>query len=181
MLPYLNAATIIAMKSEHEEILDLVDENDQVIGKKSRADIYNEGLTNFRVVNVFIKNSKGELWIPRRTAHKKLFPLYLDMSAAGHVESGETYEEAAKKEVAEEINVDFDAVPTKYLGKCSPKEHGVSSYGAVYEITLDEAPDYNPDDFVEYYWLTPEALLKKIEEGEKAKSDIPILLTEFYL
>jgi len=74
-----------------DEYLDLVDLQDSVIGRKLRSEVYAEHLSNFRVVNAFVLNSKGELWIPRRTADKRIFPLCLDMSVGGHVESGESY------------------------------------------------------------------------------------------
>ena len=75
-----------------DEFLDLVDENDNVIGQKRWSEVYAEHFSNFRVVNAFVINSKGEIWIPRRSAHKRIFPLCLDMSMGGHVESGESYE-----------------------------------------------------------------------------------------
>ena len=81
----------------HDEMLDLVDENDCVIGTARRSEVYAKELRNIRVVNAFVINSKGELWIPRRTAHKRSYPSCLDMSMGGHVESGETYEEAVSK------------------------------------------------------------------------------------
>ena len=68
---------------EQDEYLDLVDENDVVIGRKLRSEVHAEKLKNYRAVNLFIVNSKGELWIPRRTAHKQLYPLGLDFSCAG--------------------------------------------------------------------------------------------------
>ena len=79
------------MPNHTEEILDLVDDNDNVIGSKPRSEIYTEGLHNFRVVNAFVINSKGKIWVPRRAADKRLFPLSLDMSMGGHVETGESY------------------------------------------------------------------------------------------
>lgn len=66
-----------------DEYLDLVDPDDKVIGRKKRSEIYAEHNTNFRVVNLFIVNSKGEIWFPRRTEHKRIFPLCLDMSMGG--------------------------------------------------------------------------------------------------
>ena len=81
-----------------DEYLDLVDENDNVIGKEKRSIVYSKGLNNFRVVNLFIVNSEGKIWIPRRGPHKRIFPSALDMSMGGHVDSGETYEQAFKRE-----------------------------------------------------------------------------------
>jgi isopentenyldiphosphate isomerase len=163
-----------------DEYLDLVDADDNVIGKILRSEAYAKDLSNFRVVNAFVINSNGELWIPRRTANKRIFPLCLDMSAAGHVESGESYEESLKREVKEELNIDLDVVPFKLLGTLQPKD-GVSAYMKVYEIRTDEAPDFNKDDFTEYFWLKPEDVIKRIESGDKSKDDLSKLVKAFYL
>lgn len=163
-----------------DEYLDLVDENDNVIGKKLRSEIYAENLSNYRVINVFIVNSKGKIWIPRRIASKKIFPLCLDMSVGGHVKSGETYEDALKHETKDEINIDINKIPYKFLGKLTPRENNVSSFMKVYEIRLDKLPDYNKNDYFEYFWLTPKELLKRISEGEKTKEDLPKLVRYFY-
>jgi isopentenyl-diphosphate delta-isomerase len=163
-----------------DEFLDLVDDNDVVIGRKLRSEVYAEGLSNFRVVNVFIINSKGELWVPRRTASKKIFPLCLDASMGGHVESGETYENALRREIREELNIDLDAIKYVLLGNLNKRESGVSCFMKVYEIKMDEAPEYNEIDFIEYFWLKPEEVLRLIDGGEKSKSDLPKMIREFY-
>lgn len=164
----------------NDEYLDLVDEHDRVIGKKLRSEVCAEGLSNFRVVNAFIVNSKGELWIPRRTASKRIFPLCLDMSMGGHVESGETYEESFKRELMEELNIDADKTPWKFLGHLSPQKDKVSAFMNVYKIVSDEAPKFNKEDFTEYFWLTPGELLERINEGEKTKGDLSTLINRFF-
>lgn len=163
-----------------DEILDLVDENDNIIGQKPRSEIYAEHLSNFRVVNAFIVNSKGEIWIPRRAAHKRIVPLGLDMSMGGHVASGETYEQALKRETAEELNIDTDKVEIKFLGHLTPMKDGTMCFMKVYEIKMDQAPEYNPHDFTEYFWLKPEEIIDRIEKGDKAKSDLIKLIKIFY-
>ncbi|MBI5003628.1 NUDIX domain-containing protein [Candidatus Kaiserbacteria bacterium] len=163
-----------------DEYLDLVNENDEIIGTKLRSEVYADHLSNFRVINVFVVNSRGELWIPRRTANKRMFPLCLDMSTGGHVESGETYDQAFKRETQEELNIDTDKFPNRLLGHLTPAKDNVSAFMQVYEIKTDEAPKYNPEDFTEYFWLTPNDFFKRLVEGEKTKGDLPTLVRHFY-
>ena len=163
-----------------DEYLDLVDEHDEIVGKKHRSEVYAEGLSNFRVVNTFLINADGKLWIPRRSATKRIFPLCLDMSMGGHVSSGETYEQAFKRELNEELRINADQTPWKFLGHLTPKAQGVSAFMNVYEIRTDRAPEYNRNDFIEYFWLSPNELFAKINNGEKTKEDLPILVNYFY-
>jgi isopentenyl-diphosphate delta-isomerase len=169
------------MNQPSEEILDLVNEHDEVIGSMPRSEVYAKQLKNFRVINCFIRNSDGKLWIPRRQSHKKIFPNALDVSCGGHVSSVETYEEAFAKEMSEELNMNIANYPYKVLGTMNPYTDSVAAFMTVYEIQSDDAPDYNHDDFSEYYWLTPEEVMKRLENGDTSKSDLPPLLKKFYL
>ncbi|OGG53182.1 NUDIX hydrolase [Candidatus Kaiserbacteria bacterium RIFCSPHIGHO2_02_FULL_55_25] len=163
---------------EEDEYLDLVDENDSVIGRKLRSEVHAEKLRNYRAINLFIVNSKGELWIPKRTAHKRLYPLGLDFSCAGHVQSGDTYEQTLKKEVREELNIDIDKTQVRYLGKLTPVEG--SCFAENYEIRMDTAPAYNSDDFINYEWVAPAVLIKRLDAGEYAKSSLVKAVRKFY-
>ncbi len=163
-----------------EELLDLVDSNDQVIGRKSRAEIYAEKLSCYRAINGFVVNQRGQLWIPRRAPHAIIFPLCLDMSVGGHVRSGETYEEAFRRELKEELDFDLSQFVYQELGYLRSHQDNVSSFMKVYEIQADEVSHYNRNDFIEFYWLTPGELMERIKNGDQAKSDLPRLLNIFY-
>ncbi len=163
-----------------DEYLDLVDEHDHVIGKKKRSEVYAQRLSNFRVVNLFLINSKGQIWIPRRAADKRVFPLGLDMSMGGHVESGESYDQTLKREAQEELNINTDTKKIKMLGHLTPHTDGVSAFMNVYELMSEIAPDYNTKDFTEYFWLTPKELFERIAQGELTKGDLPLLVKKFY-
>jgi isopentenyldiphosphate isomerase len=167
--------------TQTEEILDLVNENDEVVEQKGRTEVHANQLTNYRVINCFIKRSDGKLWIPRRQSNKRLFPNCLDVSCGGHVSSGETYEEAFAKEMMEELNIDVTKTPYKELGTCRPHLDGTSAFMHVYEIESDEAPQYNPEDFTGYEWLSPLEVLTKLEAGDKSKDDLPRLIRKFYI
>lgn len=163
-----------------EELLDLVDENDIVIGTASREQIYAEGLRNYRVVHAFIINSEGKLWIPRRVSTKKLYPNGLDYSIAGHVESGETYEEGLIKEASEEVNLNLKEIPFREIASLNPYTHNVHCFQKVYEIKCDVVPDYNHEDFSSYEWLTPREIVDRFKSGDAGKEDIPEVIKLCY-
>ncbi len=164
-----------------DELLDIVDNHDVIVRTELRSVIYQQKMRHIRAVNAFIINEKGQLWIPRRTATKALFPLSLDTSVGGHVQSGETYDQAFARELQEETGLslkDIDDCQVKaYL---TPIEHNVSCFMTVYEIKSNQAPVYNPDDFCEYIWITPAELIKELEAGEPAKSDLVKLVKILY-
>jgi isopentenyl-diphosphate delta-isomerase len=163
---------------EQDEWLDLVNERDEVVGRKLRSQVHAEKLRNYRAINLFIVNEKGELWIPRRTAHKQLYPLGLDFSCAGHVQSGHTYEETLSKEVAEELNIDVSQHQIRNLGKLTPLEG--SCFAENYELRMDTEPKYNPDDFISAEWVKPDDLIQRLQSGEYAKSSLIMAVRKFY-
>lgn len=156
-----------------DELLDIVDQNDQVIGQRTRSEIYSQGLSNFRVVNAFLINDKGQLWIPRRSKNKRIFPLCLDTSMGGHVETGEKYEEAFAREMMEELRIDTGRVLWQFIGALNPHHHETSAFMHVYLLRINEVPNYNRQDFIEYYWLTPQELLNRLARGDTSKEDLP--------
>lgn len=164
-----------------DELLDLVDEHDQIIGNQTRSAVYAEGANNFRVVNAFLINSTGKLWIPRRHASKRVFPLCLDTSMGGHVSSGETYKETFAREMLEELRIDISKTAYQFLGALNPHQHGTSAFMRVYAIYTDTVPDYNPDDFIEYFWLSPSEVFDKLATGDRSKSDLPRIIRALFM
>ena len=83
---------------------DIVNENDQVVGAARRDAIH---VNNFRhrASHIWVFNMKGELFLQRRSPWKQNHPGLWCSSAAGHVDTGESYEVAAHREVLEEIGI----------------------------------------------------------------------------
>ena len=79
------------------EYFDKVDQNDYVIGKISREEAHEFNLMH-RAVHIFIKGKNGKWLLQKRSAKKDLDPLLLTTSCSGHVDSGESYSEAAVRE-----------------------------------------------------------------------------------
>jgi isopentenyldiphosphate isomerase len=164
-----------------EEFLDIVDELDNVIGSMSRTEVYKKELSNFRVINAFLKNGKGQLWIPKRTATKRLYPLHLDVSVGGHVSSGESYEFSFERELKEELNINLCDVDYKEVGYFNPTNQKVSAFMKVYEIQAEFAPNFNKEDFIEGSWLFPVDIVDTLKKGVKGKPDLFKLLNLLYL
>jgi 16S rRNA (adenine1518-N6/adenine1519-N6)-dimethyltransferase len=91
-----------------QEILDVVDENDRVIGHAKRGDIHRTGLRH-RAVHIFLFNQQGELFVQQRGAGKDTYPLCYNSSASGHLDSGEDYDHGTAREVREELGITIPA------------------------------------------------------------------------
>ena len=89
------------------EYLDLVNEQDEVVGRLPRSKCIERGLLH-RAVVVFIFNSRNQLYIQKRADDAAFYPGFWSASVLGHVSSGETYHEAAIRETREELGLLID-------------------------------------------------------------------------
>ncbi len=89
------------------ELVDIVDEQDNIIGKTTRQEAHKKGLLH-RTVHILILNSDGNIFIHKRSPKLTINPGLWTSSAAGHVASGQTYLEAAKRELGEELGVESE-------------------------------------------------------------------------
>ena len=80
-----------------EEIFDIVDDQDRVIGQMPRSEVHRQKLLH-RAVSIFVFDSRGRLLLQQRSATKDEYPLRYTSSASGHVSAGETYDETAPRE-----------------------------------------------------------------------------------
>jgi len=167
----------------YDELVDIVNEQDQVDRGHQPGQLGQQNL-NTRIVLAFIVNHEKKFAILRRTADKIYSPLHLSIVGGG-VQSGETYEQAAKREIAEEVNIQVDQHQFKFLGLHQPHEgwHNPSGglFKAIYEVTMNSSEmNYSQADFCELLWLTPEEILKKTE-SDKVATGLVWLLERYYL
>lgn len=161
------------------ELLDIVTKDDEVIATMAREEVYATGRQYVRVVEAFIRNQAGDLWIPVRTSDKKIAPNGFDIGVAGYVEHGETYEEAFRKEVGEELGWNIDQFAWRALGKFGPRD-GLGTVSMVYEISSNEAPVLHTGDFQSARWMQPADVAAEIRAGHPAKSNLLPLLQRIY-
>lgn len=98
-----------------DELLDLVDEKNRVVGRVLRKKVHGDPSLRHRAVHVFVKNAAGDLYLQKRSARKQIQPGKWDTSVGGHVEAGQSYEEAARREAAEELGITpEDSLPMRF-------------------------------------------------------------------
>ncbi len=117
----------LAQAPEHE-IFDVVDENDEVVGTATRQAVHAEQLKH-RSVHILVENSAGEVFLQKRSQWKDVCPGKWDSSAAGHLDAGETYRQAAAREVVEELGVE---VPLERVGRLAASEQTGWEFVEVY-------------------------------------------------
>ena len=94
------------------EIFDVVDDNDQVTGQATRAEVHAKKWLH-RAVHVFVYNKRGELLLQQRSWFKDAHPGVWDSSVSGHLDAGEDYPTAAIRELHEEMGITAEAEPVE--------------------------------------------------------------------
>ena len=101
------------------EMFDCVDENDCVLGQESREEVHRKGIYH-RAVHIFARSDSGKWILQRRSAEKDTEPLLWTTTCSGHVDAGESYEDAAIREFQEEVGVEVNHLELLELLRLSP-------------------------------------------------------------
>lgn len=117
--------------SAADEIVDVVDENDAVVGQATRGEMRARGLRH-RAAYVLVFNASGQLFVHKRSAGKDIYPSHHDVAVGGVLAAGESYDRAAARELEEELGV---SVPLRRLFDLRFSEAGMAVNGVVYSCT----------------------------------------------
>jgi isopentenyldiphosphate isomerase len=126
-----------------DEVFDLVDLQDQVIGHVRRGQAHRDPRLVHRSVQILVFGSDDRLLLQRRSLSKDLFPGYYCASASGHVASGETYAITAEREVEEELGV---RPRLRYLGKTLVRSDVETEMTALFVARSDGPFHFHPTE-----------------------------------
>ncbi|MDR3266852.1 MAG: NUDIX domain-containing protein [Tannerella sp.] len=129
------------MMEQKTEIFPIVNESGEVVGKATRSECHSGTKQLHPVVHLHVYNENGELYLQQRSMTKDIQPGKWDTAVGGHVDYGETIEEALRREAREELGiVDFEPVKIiSYIFESDVEKEYVNTYKTIYSEKI------NPD------------------------------------
>lgn len=134
------------MKDDQSAQFIVVDEQDSIIGYKSRFECHHNSAIIHRAVDIILFNSEGQILLQKRSKHKDTYPGYYTVSASGHVDKGETYLLSARREINEELGITHPkkihlVKAAKYIVRLPHESEMTVLYTGIYNGTVIPTPD----------------------------------------
>lgn len=144
-------AGVPALFAMTEEIFDVVNERDEVVGRQTRREVHRLGLMH-RAVHVLVFNAAGRIFLQKRSMKKDRQPGVWDSSASGHVDSGEDYDACALRELGEELGLQLKTPPER-LFKLSASPETDQEHVWVYRCAAEGPFVLHPDEIERGDWF----------------------------
>jgi len=136
--------------------IQIVNDQDQSIGAAPLAEAYEKGLIH-RVVFTFVEDPSGKILLQKRGLNMHTYPGCWDISSAGHVDEGESYETAAKRELYEELGLsglDLKEIAS-FRGDETHKGQLLKRFKRVYRVSVSPSTQFklDPEEVSEVKWM----------------------------
>jgi isopentenyldiphosphate isomerase len=163
-----------------DELLDVVSDDDLIIGTELRSIVHQNGLQH-RGVHVFLVTPDAQLLVQLRSRHKEVFPLALDCSVSEHLKTGEDYRQAAVRGLQEELGIERAMIQelVKFKMEYGPNDFEICT---LYEGRLDiQRINYEPQEVEGMFYYHLDELKEIIQKGELAISRWFVEIIKWYL
>lgn len=147
------------MADNPDELFDIVDGEDRVIGQARRADVHARGLLH-RAVHLLVQRSDGAVFLQRRSLQKDSHPGKWDSSASGHLDAGEAYAAAARRELVEELGI--VAEPSE-IGRLPASRETGQEFVRIYRVEHEGPFTLHPEEIMDGGWFTPQEVANRIQ------------------
>lgn len=161
-----------------QEFFDVLDEKGQYTGKvESREKCHKEGLWH-KAVAIFIINSKQQVLLQRRSPSKKLWPNMWDITAGGHVLTGEFGFQSVIRETEEELGAELDqnditfigsSISTNYKGDIINKHF--NEYYIVHKDIDETKLKLQEEEVAEVKWIDKDEIIERIKDNYNGITD----------
>lgn len=146
-----------------EEQVILVNEQDEQIGLMPKMEAHEKAILH-RAFSVFIFNSKHELMLQQRAAHKYHSPLLWTNTCCSHQRDGESNLEAGKRRLEEEMGFVTPLTETTSFIYKAPFDNGLTEHELDHIMVgnYECEPIINPDEVADWKWMPLEAVKSDI-------------------
>jgi isopentenyl-diphosphate delta-isomerase len=147
-----------------DELLDIVNDEDFIIGQEMRSTVHELGLQH-RGVHLFLFTPDGKMLVQKRSADRAAFPSALDCSVSEHVKAGESYLDAAVRGMKEEMGVErIEVRPlVRFRMNYGVNDNEIST---LYEGLVDlNKVKFDPVEIEEVHYYSVDELREMINEG----------------
>lgn len=137
------------MKDNEKEIFPIVDECGNTVGKATRGECHSGSKLLHPVVHLHVFNSRGELYLQKRPEWKDIQPGKWDTAVGGHIDYGETVDEALRREVREELGI-TSFTPrhlTSYVFESVREREYVNVFSTIYDGTVSPSSELDGGRF----------------------------------
>lgn len=165
-----------------KEHVILVDEQDNPIGLMEKIEAHEKALLH-RAFSVFVFNSKGELMLQQRAAHKYHSPLLWTNTCCSHQRDGETSLEAGVRRLDEEMGFTCDLEEVFWFIYKAPFDNGLTEHELDHVMVgkFEGEPNINPEEVEAYKWMPLEEVKKDIENKPEIYTEwFKIIFKESY-
>ena len=147
-----------------EEFVILVDEKDNQLGLMPKMEAHEKAELH-RAFSVFIFNSKGELMLQQRAAHKYHSPLLWTNTCCSHQRNGETNIEAGERRLVEEMGFKANLKEIFSFIYKAPFDNGLTEHELDHVMVgyFDGLPEINPEEVASFKWMSLEAVKEDIK------------------
>lgn len=131
------------MKDNQQERFPIVDEEGTVIGQATRGECHSGTKLLHPVVHLHVFDTQGRIYLQKRPEWKDIQPGKWDTAVGGHIDYGETREEALHREVREEVGItDFTPVfMGKYVFESQREKELVYVHRTIYNGAIQPSQD----------------------------------------
>jgi isopentenyldiphosphate isomerase len=147
-----------------DEIIDIVDEQDRVVGQATRGEAYDRRLRH-RCSFVLVRDGAGRIFVHRRTPDKAVFPSAYDMWVGGVLAAGESYDDGAVREAREELGAP-GLREVEFLFKFLWETPEYAWWSAVYRTTWDGPVHPQAEEVAWHTFLTAGELEERLASGD---------------
>ena len=155
--------------------IQIVDAHNNPVGGAMKEEAWTKGLIQ-RVVRISVLDGKGRMLLQKRSLKMALFPGRWDNSAAGHVDTGETYEEAAAHELEEELGLKGMKLRKvgDYYSESTYEWRKLNRFTRAYELVLKNPPSgftCSDGEVIATEWMTIAKVKRLIRDHPEQVTD----------